>query len=252
MKNIKQMKFMMTAIFVVLLALSVTSCNNTSDPGVIEYQAIVTVESNMGVPSYLKSDFDGYTLIPTNISALKYSSSSDYATRAWIYFTLAEGETFVKGKTTYNITITGVAQDLVGKSFCDPADLEHNPGASFSAISECWGSDGYLTALFTTGYNQSTLSLDLFNMYIDVEKTTGNTLYVKLNQDEVITSLTGTVSMYYSFKLPTKGEIQSLKDENPGFNLNYQTNDSVNVVVLAPASSGTDLQSKSFKVRIPS
>ena len=89
-------------------------------------------------------------------------------------------------------------------------------------------------------------------MYIDVDKTTGSTLYVRLNQDEIITTPTGTVTMLYSFKIPTKSEIELLKDENPNFNLTYLTNDSVNVVVLANQSSGSDLESKTFKIKIPS
>ncbi len=130
--------------------------------------------------------------------------------------------------------------------------MEHNPGAPFTSIGNAWGANGYLTTAFKTGYNQSTISLDLFDMYIDVDKTTGSTLYVRLNQDEIITSPTATVTILYSFKIPTKSEIELLKDENPNFNLTYLTNDSVNVVVLANQSSGSDLESKTFKIKIPS
>ncbi|MFV0538910.1 MAG: hypothetical protein ACK5M3_16325 [Dysgonomonas sp.] len=247
MKNIK---FMMIAFFAILLGASVTSCNS-SEPSQPIYEGVVTVESSMGVATSLRDDFTGYTLIPSNMDALKYSTTTGYATRAWIYYQLAEGEVITQGKTRYNITITTVLQDLVGKEFCDPSDLEHKPGAPFSSISNAWGTSGYLTAAFTTGYNQATLSLDLFDMYIDVDKTSGSTLYVRLNQDEVITSPSGTVNILYSFKIPTKSQIESLKVENPNFNLTYLTNDSVNVVVVANQASSSDLESKAFKVKIP-
>ena len=246
----KSMKFIMIAFFAILLGVSVTSCNS-SEPSEQSYEGVVTVESNMGVATSLKDDVTGYTLIPTNMDALKYSATTGYATRAWIYYKLANGEVITQGKTRYNITITAVLQDLVGKAFCDPSELKHRPGAPFSSIGNAWAANGYLTAAFTTGYNQSTLSLDLFDMYIDVDKTTGSTLYVRLNQDEIITSPTGTVSMLYSFKIPTKSEIESLKEDHPNFNLTYLTNDSVNVVVVANQASTPDLESKIFKVRIP-
>lgn len=247
MKNIK---FMMIALFAILLGISVTSCNS-SEPSEPVYEGVVTIEGNMGIPTSLKDDLTGYTLIPTNMDALKYSSTTGYATRAWIYYKLAGGEVITQGKTRYNITIVTVLQDLVGKQFCDPNELEHRPGAPFSSISNAWGANGYLTAAFTTGYNQNTLSLDLFDMYIDVDKTTGGTLYVRLNQDEIISNPSGTVSMLYSFKIPTKSEIESLKEEHPDFNVTYLANDSVNVVVLANQASSPDLESRVFKVKIP-
>lgn len=246
----KNMKFMMIAFFAILLGVSVTSCNS-SEPSEPSYEGIVTVESSMGVPTSLRDDFTGYTLIPTNMDALKYSTATGYATRAWIYYKLAEGEVITQGKTRYNITIINVLQDLIGKKFCNPSELKHKPGAPFFSIGNAWGTSGYLTAAFTTGYNQSTLSLDLFDMYIDVDKTTGSTLYVRLNQDEIIASPSGTVSLLYSFKIPTKSEIESLKEDHPNFNLTYLTNDSVNVVIVANQASTADLESKAFKVKIP-
>ncbi len=245
----KNMKFMIIAFFAIVLGVSVTSCNS-SEPTESEYPAVVTVESVMGVPTSLTSDFDGLTLIPTNMSALKYANGSEYVKRAWISYRLADGEVITQGKTRYNITITG-AQDLVGKKFTVPEELDYSAGAPFVSITDYWGTKDYLTASFITQYNQSTFSLDNFEMYIDTEKTTGDILYVWLHQDKELVNPTLTGSLLYSFKLPTKSEIESLKQEHPNFNLTYQANDSVNVVILAKQSSSVDLESKMFKVRIP-
>lgn len=170
----KNMKFMMVALFAILLGISVTSCNS-SEPSKTIYEGVVTVESSLGIPTSLKDDFTGYTLIPTNMEALKYPTATGYPTRAWIYYELADGEAITQGKTSYSITITYVVQDIVGKGFCDPSELEYNPGSPFTSIGNAWGANGYLTTAFKTGYNQSTISLDLFDMYIDVDKTTGST-----------------------------------------------------------------------------
>ncbi len=107
----KNVRFLMAVFFAVLLGIFVTSCNS-SEPSKPSYEGIVTVESSLGVPTSLKDDLTGYTLIPTNMNALKYTTTTGYLTRAWIYYELADGEAITQGKTRYNITITYVFRIL--------------------------------------------------------------------------------------------------------------------------------------------
>lgn len=246
----KQIKIALTAILAIIMGTTFTSCLD-SDSGPETFSDFVTVNMSLGIPTSLKGDEKSYTYTPSSFEYLKYSDGS-YTKRALIYFQLADGEVITEGKTSYNIVITGVYQDLIGSEFCEEDTLTHKPGVPFVSLENYWGANGYLTVQFGANYNSSSTHLGLFNMYVDVEKTEGSTLYVRLNHNEDLSNYSGSTYIYRSFLIPSKSEIEALKEDNPEFNLDYMTNDTVNVKIVALKSAGEELESKSFKIKIPS
>ena len=120
----KQMKFF-ALVLTFLMGVSLTSCFDSGSSNSYDGTAFVTVyQSYLSNGVVLKTD-DGYTLTPTNPSALLLSDGKSYPERALVYYKFAEGEKFVQGKTSYNVSVEG-GMGIEVKSFNNKPDTIKN------------------------------------------------------------------------------------------------------------------------------
>src|SRR5574344_1121943 len=120
----KQMKFL-ALVLTFLLGVSLTSCFDSGSSNSYDGTAFVTVyQSSLSNGVVLKTD-DGYTLTPSNPSALLLSDGISYPERALVYYKFANGEEFVQGKTSYNVSVEG-GMGIEVKSFNNKPDTIKN------------------------------------------------------------------------------------------------------------------------------
>ena len=189
----KQMKFF-ALVLTFLMGVSLTSCFDSGSSNSYDGTAFVTVhQSYLSNGVVLKTD-DGYTLTPTNPSALLLSDGKSYPERALVYYKFAEGEKFVQGKTSYNVSVEG-GMGIEVKSFNNKPDTIKND-YNVLEIAPGYG-NGYVTVGVRFNYG-GTFGFDFIK-----QKVGNDTLYVKFNYSEGGTSGYNIGTSYVSLKLPS-------------------------------------------------
>lgn len=190
----KQMKFF-ALVLTFLMGVSLTSCFDSGSSNSYDGTAFVTVyQSYLSNGVVLKTD-DGYTLTPTNPSALLLSDGKSYPERALVYYKFAEGEKFVQGKTSYNVSVEG-GMGIEVKSFNNKPDTIKN---DYNIIAmDLWHANGYVTVA-SNFYYGGTVGFDFIQ-----QKVGNDTLYVKFNYSKGGNAgYNNSGTTYVSLKLPS-------------------------------------------------
>ncbi len=201
----KKMKFLAFAV-ILLMGISFTSCFNSDDTNTYDGGTFVTVSSGyLGTGLILKSD-DGLTLSPTNPSFLLLKDKVSYPERAFVFYKLAEGETYVTGKTNYSVTIVGGYVVNVKEFNLRPDTLQND--YNVASMPNFWYANGYATVRVGFYYTSNSIDFDLYK-----QKVGNDTLYVKLNYSKGGgTNYSQSTTMEYSFKLPYVEGLQPKND----------------------------------------
>lgn len=214
-------KMKLAAMFAALvLVLSFSSCLNSDGDSGSSWNAVdfVTVREYLG-STYLLTDH-GLTLTPTNSSVLSglVNGTNGYHPRAYVYYKLAEGETFVEGKTSYDIS------QIVGGTVLPSKEFNTNPDtlkADYSITSlensdlgnVVWAKNGYINIPFTTKAT-SNVTINAFHLY--ATGVDGDTLFTRFQQDaggENAYQSTGALICYkLPFNNPLYGQLEPKQD----------------------------------------
>ncbi|WP_321330777.1 hypothetical protein [uncultured Bacteroides sp.] len=218
MKKIKLVALALT----LLVGISFTSCMNSDDNNSYDGYAFATVSQGyLGSPVLIADN--GWTLNPTNPSALLLSDGSSYPERVLIYYKYVEGETVQDGKTDYDITIVS-GGGIYTKAFNSKPDTLVNDYSVTDIAPWIDVNRKYLTVSFLVNYS-SNVDFDMYQ-----QKVGNDTLYVKFNYSKGGSdNAYNNYQDYISFKMPSY--IEGITPKN----------DSIWVKVSAKGTSGSTI-----------
>lgn len=213
-------KMKLAVVFAALVSVfGFSSClDSDGDSSSWDAAGYVTVKEYLG-SAYLLTD-DGLTLTPATSSVLSglMNGTSGYYPRAYVYYKLAEGETFTSGKTSYTIT-------QIWGNVLSSKDFNANPDtlqADYSITSlECsglsnvvWAKNGYINVPFTTRIGTN-VTIDAFHLY--ATGVSGDTLFTRFQQDagggdNAYQTIRTLISFKLPFNDPLYGQLEPRQD----------------------------------------
>lgn len=207
-------KMKLAVVFAALVSVfGFSSCLNSDGDNNSSWDAAdyVTVREYLGSAQLLTDN--GLVLTPTSSSVLAglVNGSKGYHPRALVYYKLAEGETFVEGKTSYTIS------QIVGGTVLPSKEFNTNPDtlkADYSITSfenndfgkTIWAKNRYINIPFTTKAT-SKVSIDAFHLY--ATGVDGDTLFTRFHQDAGGENAYESKGALICYKLPLNSSLYS-------------------------------------------